>query len=132
MKILLLNPYYTYPSERYRYFRPNDPFNLLYLAAYLRKYGVNCTIQELGIFNESERLYLNGKIRFGISDEEIIKSIQGYDIIGISSMYSLFYKDVYEIIQLIRKHSKAKIVVGGNNASSHPEHFTEADFVVVG
>lgn len=134
MKILLLNPYYSYPENRYRFFRPCAPYNLLYIAAYLRKHDITCDIKELGIFDENKRIYNNGKVRLGVDDADILGLIIGYDIIGISSMYSLFYQDVREIIILIRKFNpNCKIIVGGNNASSDPNQFSDiADHVVVG
>lgn len=138
MDILLLNPYYSQFIEYYSFYRPNPPVGLLYIASYLKKYGMDSRIYELGAFDTNDAIKIGRRVRFGRSDEEIADIIKKEKpkIVGITSMYSIYYKDVVEIATLIKKtDSNIKIVVGGNHASSYWRHILKnksIDFVVIG
>lgn len=63
---------------------------------------------------------------------EIIKKVEGFDLIGISFMTN--FKDVaFQISDAIRKHTTAKIIMGGVHATNDFENcLDKADFVVLG
>lgn len=141
MKILLFNPYSTFDDTAYVFYRASIPYNLLYIAGYLRRYGIKSKIYELGIFDEKDRLHimaLDGEhIRCGISNADIFRILETEqpDIIGITTMYTVFHKDYVEIIKTIKSFNpNIRVVVGGNHASSFPDMMLEAgaDQVIVG
>lgn len=118
MDILLINPYYSQKKEYYSFYLPAAPLGLMYLAGFLRKFGLASRIIELGIFDIKEAILLKDRVRFGISDKEILKILQKEKpkIVGITSMYSIYYRDVMEIANTIKKfNKKIKIVIGGNH-----------------
>lgn len=138
MDILLFNPYYSQLVDNYSFVQPAPPMGLLYLAGYLRKNGVDCKIAELGIFDPALSIKTGRKVRFGISDsdiEEIIK-INKPKIIGLTCMYSIYYRDCIEIANAIKRFApEAKIVLGGNHASSYWKEVLRhhsIDFIVIG
>ena len=137
LKVLLFNPYCTFDDSAYVFYRASIPYNLLYIASYLEAHGMRPKIYELGIFNEEDRLVYGKYIRCGISNIDILKILEAEhpDIIGITTMYTVFHKDYAEIINLIKcLRPNIHIVVGGNHASSFPGLMLEAgaDQVVVG
>ena len=83
------------------------PYGLMYIASYLRKHGV---------------------------DVRISNSLEYADIIGISSMFTVG-KGVVNRLASLAKLSGAKVVVGGNYASTNAEELIKLpyiDHVVVG
>lgn len=136
--ILLFNPYYSQRKEYFSFYTPAPPLGLMYLASYLRKYKVETKIFELGVFEMEDVKIQKDRIRFGISDKEIRQIIKKENpkIIGITSMYSIYYRDVMEIARTIKKYDKnIKVVIGGNHPSSYFKYVLkdrDIDFVVIG
>lgn len=137
MKILLFNPYFSFDNTAYVFYRATIPYHLMYISAYLKKHNTKTKIYELGVFDEENCIKFDNKIRCGISDDRIrdILNQEQPDLIGISTMYTVFHKDYIEIIKTIKQFNpKIKVVVGGNHASVFPELMLEAgaDQVVAG
>ncbi len=138
MDILLINPYYSQKKEYYSFYRPTEPLGLLYLAGYLRKFGLESKILVLGIFDIKKAIISKKRVRFGLSDKEIISRIKKENpkVVGITSMYSVYYRDVMEIAETIKKFDKKiKIVIGGNHPSSYYPYVLKdrnIDFAVIG
>ncbi len=138
MDIILFNPYYSQLLEYYSFYRPAPSIGLLYIAGYLRKYGFDCKIYELGVFDIKDTVKINKRVRFGLSDREICEIVKKEKpkIIGITSMYSIYYRDVVEIANTIEKvDSDIIVIIGGNHASSYWKYILKnksIDFVVIG
>ncbi len=138
MDILLFNPYYSQLLQYYSHYLPTCPYSLLYLAGYLKKFGVPSRIQELGVFDVNDAVVIGQRIRFGLSDDAIAKILAADKprIVGITSMYSIYYRDVVEIAATIKKcDPNIIVVVGGNHASSYWRHVARnrsIDYVVIG
>jgi anaerobic magnesium-protoporphyrin IX monomethyl ester cyclase len=138
MDILLLNPFYSQPKSYYSFFRPAPPLGLMYIAGYLRKFGVSSKICELGVFDIQEAKDLGARIRFGFSDGQIADLIKKEQpkIVGITCMYSIYYRDVVEIAQAIKAVDPGVLIVlGGNHASTYWKHVLKnaaIDVVVCG
>jgi magnesium-protoporphyrin IX monomethyl ester (oxidative) cyclase len=137
MKILLFSPYNSFDHTAYGFYRASVPYNLLYIAGYLRKHGIESKIYELGVFDEKDNIRVGDKIRCGLSDEAITKILadENPDIVGLSTMYTVFHEDYVEAIRTIKRFNPAiRVVVGGNHASCFPGLMLEsgADQVVVG
>lgn len=137
-EIVLINPYYSQKKEYFSFFKPTPPLGLMYLAAYLKKFGLTSKILELGVFEIEKALILKDRVRFGLSDKKIISLLKKEKpkIVGITCMYSVYYRDVMEIAATIKKFNrKIKVVIGGNHASSYFKFILKdknIDFVVIG
>lgn len=137
MKILLLNPYYSFTGDTYVFYRASVPYGLIAIESYLKKHGICAKIHELGIFDEEDVVYKEDGVRCGLADHKIKRIIydEDPDIIGISTMYTVFHQDYIDLIKYIKKiNPKIRVVVGGNHASSFPQMMLDAgaDQVVVG
>lgn len=137
--ILLLNPYYSQKRKYYTFYRAIPPLGLMYLSSYLRKHKIETKIYELGIFEIKDAINLGeSRIRFGISDQKIRSFLKTEKpkIVGITSMYSIYYRDVMEIAETVKKFdSKIKVVIGGNHPSDYWHYVLKdknIDFVVLG
>jgi len=137
MKILLLNPYYSFTGDTYVFYRASVPHGLIAIESYLKRKNLHAKIYELGIFDEEDVIRSENRVRCGLSDKEIKRIIytEDPDIIGISTMYTVFHQDYIDLIKYIKKlNSNIRVVVGGNHASSFPQMMLDAgaDQVVVG
>lgn len=94
---------------------PNIPYNLMYIASYLRKFGVKCMIQN------DANLYPNPNLGLYLKSP---------DVVGISDMFSCNHKQVMKMAEKVKRiHPKSKIVLGGNHASSFAEDIIKNDFI---
>lgn len=138
MDILLFNPYYSQSVRYYGHYRPTCPYSLLYLAGYLKKFGIPSKIYELGVFDVNDAKVIGQRVRFGISDEAIARILETEKprVVGITSMYSIYYRDVVEIAATIKKTDpRIVVVVGGNHPSSYWQYVARnrhIDYVVIG
>lgn len=138
METLLFNQYFTTRKESSEKNLASLPLNLLHLASYLKSKNMECKIYELGIFNPKNTIVENNRLRFGISNEEIIKIInkEKPKIIGLGCMYSRHYIDIIYTARLIKKiDSSIKVVTGGNHATAFWEMIIKEpsfDFIVRG
>jgi len=89
----------------------NMPYGLMYIAGYLRKHGVDCSI--------TSNLYTTLEHK--------------PDIIGLSDMFTETHDKVMNIAKALKLHiPKVRIVVGGNHISSFPVLQKEVDHIVIG
>lgn len=90
-----------------------------YLSSHLKRFGYETKI-------------IDG-LNLGISNEEIVRRCNGYDIVGISSL-SDYFLNVVDLSKRL-KSAGFKIVIGGPHASCLPKQTleqTEADFIIFG
>lgn len=126
-----------------------QPLGLLYIAAYLKKYGyeiefINChSPKKQKIAWPKQFVYLkefinppNINIRFpfknyyhfGLSYQEIERQIKNAraEIFFISAMFTTYYEEVEKIILLIRKNKpQARIILGGYHASLYRDYYLD-------
>ena len=74
---------------------------------------------------------------FGKSFDEIEREIAELapDIVGISSLFTPYYREALEVAARVKKHSPAIVIVGGSHASAAPESLLASpyvDYVIVG
>lgn len=138
-EILLLNQYYTSKKDAPEYVTAPLPLNLLYLGSYLKHKGMDCRIQELGIFNYKDVIdEPGGKLRCGLPDEKIIEIIKKENpkIVGIGCVYTMHFWDVIALSRLVKGvDPKIKVVLGGNHATIYADAIMKeksVDFVVRG
>ncbi|HEK85657.1 MAG TPA: radical SAM protein [Candidatus Aminicenantes bacterium] len=133
-RVLLIQPpledFYTTPIRLY-------PLGLLYVAAILKKFGIEVKI--LDTLNPLKKRkipwpkkfsYLHPYLgrpyffkhyqRFGLPMEKILKKIEEFspELIGISSAFAAYYSQVEELIKTIRKYFDIPIIIGGNQATA--------------
>jgi hypothetical protein len=74
---------------------------------------------------------------FGADFPELARDVAalGPDLVGISSLFSAYHREVIETARLIRQECRTPIVVGGTHASAHPHSLLESgyfDFLIRG
>jgi len=135
MKVLLINPPYTYQTP---WLQITEPLGILYLAAYLRSYsshniGVVDCLDNHSIHKIGKRLYW-----YGLTHVEMIKKISEFvpDVVGVTCMFSKKKNDFLGCLRVIKSHFPAiKIIVGGTYPSLFPEevvHTGLVDYCVIG
>lgn len=68
---------------------------------------------------------------FGASFEEIIETIKSEkaDLIGISSLFTPYFKEVIKTAEVIKHHLDIPIILGGSHVSAMPEQMLKYDCV---
>jgi radical SAM superfamily enzyme YgiQ (UPF0313 family) len=101
------------------------PKELRYLADY---YSVN----DKSPFSTFHRYYHFGESFDAIEDQ--IAEIKP-DVVGISSLFTPYYREVLEVAARVKKRSTAIVVVGGSHASAAPQSLLaspQVDYVIRG
>ena len=113
--------------------KPEASLGNLYLAAALRDAGFNVNILDCCLGNERYSLeqsfyrqtpLSNGMIRIGMAPEDIIREVIGYDVIGISSIFTPQTYMVEELVKLVSDAYPDKLIImGGINARTQMKRF---------
>ena len=117
--------------------KPEVSLGNLYLAAALEEKGFQADILDCCIGNdpkhsmqESFERIINlsrGMVRVGLSEETILKEVESYDVIGVSS---IFTPQTYMVEDTVRQISQAYpekiIIMGGINARTQMKRFFDA------
>ncbi len=116
--------------------RPEVSLGNLYLAAVLENEGFEVNILDCCMGNERHSLgesfnrvtpLSKGMVRIGLSPETIIKEVAGYDVVGISSIFTPQTYMVQELVELISDAYPDKLIIlGGINARSQMKRFFDA------
>jgi radical SAM superfamily enzyme YgiQ (UPF0313 family) len=75
--------------------------------------------------------------RFGASDVEMARVLEeeNPDVVGISSLFTPYYREALAVARLAKEHTRATVVMGGSHVSADPESVLRepaVDFVVTG
>ena len=75
--------------------------------------------------------------RFGASDADIAAVLQEKDpdVVGISSLFTPYYREALAVARLAKEHTRATVVMGGSHVSADPHSVLRepaVDFVVTG
>ena len=113
--------------------KPEGSLGLIYLAATLRENDYEVKVLDTAVGNENytleETFYnevkqSNGMIRIGMKIEDILREIEHYDVIGITSIFTAQTRMVEEVVRAIKREYEEKIVLlGGVNARNQRERF---------
>jgi radical SAM superfamily enzyme YgiQ (UPF0313 family) len=146
MKILLIQP----PIEDFYTTKQRlQPTGLISIASYLKKNGINVEIldclvpfkqHELKITEpniiELKNLYSKNNLfkeykRFGLLKKNIEKKISEieFDVCGITSNFTAYYKQTLEVAEIVKKEKKVPIIVGGNNVPIMYEKLLKTDLI---
>jgi radical SAM superfamily enzyme YgiQ (UPF0313 family) len=122
--------------------KPNGSLAYPSLAGALRRHGTEVGLFDACVGNDADDLneaFYNspcelpsGLVRTGVSDERILSEVAGYDIIGITSIFTEQETMVLRAARLIRDAFPDKVIVsGGVNARSRLLRFFAAGFTAV-
>jgi len=135
-KVLLINPFLTvFPDDPSGV---SPPLGLAYLAAFLRRSGIEVKIIDAAAEGIDNQVKIGGKTRYGLSNEDLRKRILDFDpqIVGITCPSTLHAKDAHETAKLVKEcHKNILVVMGGAHPSAVPEEVLKdrnVDLVVRG
>ena len=116
--------------------KPEGSLGNIYLAGALQDAGYEVSILDCAVGNDKyslgntffrEKKMPNGMVRVGMTTEEILKEIEPYDIVGLSSIFTAQTNMIVEIVRAIwDTYPEKLIILGGVNARSQPEVFFNA------
>ena len=102
-----------------------EPLGLAYIAAVLEQAGYQVDILDaLALGNEQREQLPDGRLRIGLSEEQIAKHVRDYspDIVGIGCGFTVYASDSHRIAKCIKQaHPKALVVFGGAHSTTVPE-----------
>jgi len=121
--------------------KPDGSLSLAYVAGALRRAGydvriLDCSVGDDGhplsdTFFRSEQLP-TGLLRLGMSEERIAEAAAGYDVFGVSSIFTPQTSMVLGLIKLLKRlHPDRLVVAGGVNARNLRPRFFEAGADVI-
>lgn len=119
MKILLLNPNITLKRESRGEFSFFPPLGLACLAALLRPKGHTVRIVDLNLKRHGQRVaevrLPDGNTRYGYPDEELDEIVAAFrpDVVGVSSIFTPFYRDAIRVAQRARVAAPSSLIVMG-------------------
>lgn len=131
-KILLINPPLTGDLSAGIY-TVKTPLGLAYIASYLEKHGYELEIIDSMAYYDEIKELDDGSFRIGLSEEKIEERIKKFspDMVGISCSYTVYEKDSLRIAELVKKNSKAAVVMGGAHSSGNPKSVLKNKYVDV-
>ena len=138
MKILLVYPPLTLHKLDVSSPAKSTLIGLGYIAAVLKKDGHEVRILDCLVSSYDKHAVDANFIRSGLSDDEILKQIKDFnpDVVGISSMFTSYFKNAHNIAKLVKEYNKNILVVfGGAHSSTFPESVMKdknVDIVVIG
>ena len=126
MRVLLVSPNLESLPD------PVFPLGLAYITAVLKKYGASCQVLDL-CFMEDYKAAIESALR-AFQPHMVALSLRNLDNVSYPNYVSYlpFYR---QVVQTIRKQSKAPIVLGGSGFSLVPGpllEFLDADVGIVG
>lgn len=123
-------------DPRFGAVKPEGSLGLIYLAGALRDNNYEVKILDGCVGNDKHTLedtfyrqttLPNGMVRAGLSPEEILREVSGFDVIGISAIFTAQTTMVVEILKAITcAYPEKLILLGGINARSQQSLFFEA------
>ena len=135
MKVLLINPSFTYENQ---WLQITEPLGILYLASYLKKYS-NHTIEVLDCISSRNVIKLSKyKYWYGLSYKEILSkiSICQPDIVGLTCLFSKKRDDFLYCARVIRgNYPNIILLAGGTYPSLFPNEVMQTglfDYCIIG
>lgn len=123
--------------------KPDGSLSLPYLAGAIREAGYDVKILDVSVGDKGEpledsffntQLLASGLIRCGMSTDAIVKQIEDFDVIGVSSIFTTQTTMVLDLIRLAKRtHPDKLVIAGGVNARNLRKRFFDAgaDIIVL-
>lgn len=121
--------------------KPDGSLSLPYVAGALREAGFDVSLLDACVGTEKDSLadtfyqsteLPSGFLRVGLSRERIAQEIANYDVIGISSIFTVQTTMVLDLIRLVKEVDPEKLVIaGGVNARCLADRFFAAGADVI-
>ncbi len=121
--------------------KPDGSLSLPYIAGALREAQFEVKILDACVGNEKDDLkdtfyhpimLPSGFVRVGMSKERIAAEIADYDVVGISSIFTMQTTMVLDLVKLIKEIDPTKLIIaGGVNARYLAERFFDSGVDVI-
>ncbi len=121
--------------------KPDGSLSLPYLAGAIREAGYDVKILDVSVGDKDEPLadsffntehLASGLIRCGMPTEQIVKQIEQFDVIGVSSIFTTQTTMVLDLIRLAKKtHPDKLVIAGGVNARNLRDRFFDAGVDII-
>lgn len=138
MKVLLIYPPLTLHKLDVSSPAKGTLIGLGYIAAVLQKKGHEVRILDCLVSSYDKHDVDENFIRSGLSDKQITENIKAFnpDVVGVSSMFTSYFKNAHNIARLAKDFNKDILVVfGGAHSSTFPQSIMKdnnVDVVVIG
>lgn len=136
--LLMYSPLQFAPQDTVK---PDGSLSLPYIGGALRDAGFEVKILDACVGDEKDQLkdtfyhpvsLPSGLVRVGMSRERIAAEIAHYDVIGISSIFTMQTTMVLELVKLIKEVDSNKLVIaGGVNARCLADCFFDAGVDII-
>jgi radical SAM superfamily enzyme YgiQ (UPF0313 family) len=133
VKTLLLAPRLRFRAQDV--VKPDGSLALPYLAGGLREAGLPVEIVDCCVGTDADDLATTfasrdvgrGMVEVGVSDDRLAELVRGYDVIGITSIFTMQTTAILAMLAVIREaNPRAFILMGGVNARALARRFFDA------
>lgn len=134
MKVFFLIPPVTVSNTEYIPRNSYPSLGAAYLAAVLEERGHKVFILDAFTTRDYKVCLQADKATYGLDDAAIKKQIQNFnpDIVGISSMYTMYSQDAHRMAQIVKEvNSDILVAFGGAHPSCSPQTVLEDNNVDV-
>lgn len=117
-KLLLINPWQTYPKDLESEYQSFFPYGLACIGSIGLQEGFETKI--IDCLEDEIKTELGTQVRYGKTKDELIRLIKNFnpDIVGISSLFSMFESDATEIAKIVKDiNNKIIVILGGVTAT---------------
>ena len=113
--------------------KPEGSLGLIYLASALRDKNFQVSLLDATVGNDNftleetfyrEEKQPNGMIRVGMEIKDILKEVECFDVIGLTSIFTAQTRMVEKVVSAIKQNYPDKLIIlGGVNARSQMQRF---------
>ena len=134
----------VYPAQQFENTenpRPDGSLGLLYLAGALRDNGIHVSLLDMCVGEKGDRLedsfhhrtkIDDEHIRVGMSPELLAERLKGYNIVGVTSIFTPQTYNAFEVAQVAKKlDPNILTIAGGGNARAFYQLFLQNGFDLV-
>lgn len=134
----------VYPAQQFENTenpRPDGSLGLLYLAGALRDNGIHVSLLDMCVGEAGDRLedtFLHRvkideeHVRVGMSPEVLAERLRGYNILGVTSIFTPQTYNAFEVAQVAKKLDPGILTIaGGGNARAFYQLFLQNGFDLV-